>query len=156
LFFIIWNIGSFAIPGCSPKKALLLQKGEVASALNSPKNKDKKFEKHLTCLISLDPVFRCAIGIQINLNLLSLLNTLLHYKGVIDAKEVKVALRAMGFEPKKEELKRIIAEIDKDGTGTIDFKSFLEMMTIKMVFFRFSQSFCRCILCTFLWYFIFA
>ncbi|KAH7830138.1 Centrin [Monocercomonoides exilis] len=52
--------------------------------------------------------------------------------GTIDAKELKVAMRALGFEPKKDEVKRMIAEIDKDGTGTIDFNSFLEMMTIKM------------------------
>lgn len=28
-------------------------------------------------------------------------------------------MRAMGFEPKKEEIKRMIAEIDKDGTGKL-------------------------------------
>ncbi|KAK2958675.1 putative Ca2+-binding protein/EF-hand superfamily protein [Blattamonas nauphoetae] len=52
--------------------------------------------------------------------------------GTIDAKELKVAMRALGFEPKKDEVKRMIQEIDRDGTGTIDFTSFLEMMTIKM------------------------
>ena len=26
-------------------------------------------------------------------------------------------MRALGFEPKKEEIKKMIAEIDKDGTG---------------------------------------
>jgi Ca2+-binding EF-hand superfamily protein len=55
------------------------------------------------------------------------------FLGTIDAKELKVAMKALGFEPKKEELKRMIAEINKEGTGTIDFNSFLEMMTIKMV-----------------------
>ncbi len=34
----------------------------------------------------------------------------------IDARELKVALRALGFEPKKDEMKRVIAEVDKDGT----------------------------------------
>ena len=29
----------------------------------------------------------------------------------------QVAMRALGFEPKKEEIKKMIAEIDKDGTG---------------------------------------
>jgi len=42
-------------------------------------------------------------------------------------------MRALGFEPKKDEVKRMIADIDKDGTGTIDFNAFLEMMTAKMV-----------------------
>lgn len=63
-------------------------------------------------------------------------------------------MRALGFEPKKEEIRKMIAEIDKDGsgmyfilvsrslkvyscatwpTGTIDFNEFLQMMTVKMV-----------------------
>lgn len=40
--------------------------------------------------------------------------------------------RALGFEPKKEEIKKMIADIDKDGSGTIDFEEFLAMMTAKM------------------------
>jgi len=52
--------------------------------------------------------------------------------GTIDAKELKVAMRALGFEPKKEEIKKMISDIDKDGSGTIDFTEFLEMMTSKM------------------------
>ena len=40
--------------------------------------------------------------------------------------------RALGFEPKKEEVKKMIADIDKDGSGTIDFEEFLSMMTAKM------------------------
>jgi hypothetical protein len=39
---------------------------------------------------------------------------------------------ALGFEPKKEEVKKMIADIDKDGNGTIDFEEFLQMMTAKM------------------------
>eukprot|EP00939_MAST-03C_sp_MAST-3C-sp1_P000992 g992.t1 len=52
--------------------------------------------------------------------------------GTIDAKELKVAMRALGFEPKKEEIKKMITDIDTDGSGTIDFQEFLEMMTAKM------------------------
>ncbi|XP_057205470.1 uncharacterized protein cetn4 [Triplophysa rosa] len=52
--------------------------------------------------------------------------------GTIDVKELKVAMRALGFEPKKEEIKKMIADIDKEGTGTIDFSDFLSMMTQKM------------------------
>ncbi len=55
--------------------------------------------------------------------------------GTIDAKELKVAMRALGFEPKKEEIKKMISDIEKDGSGTIDFTEFLEMMTSKMVRF---------------------
>jgi Ca2+-binding EF-hand superfamily protein len=53
--------------------------------------------------------------------------------GTIDAKELKVAMRALGFEPKKEEVKKMISEIDRDGSGTISFDDFLAMMTLKMV-----------------------
>jgi len=52
--------------------------------------------------------------------------------GTIDAKELKVAMRALGFEPKKEEIKKMISDIDKDGSGNIDYQEFLEMMTTKM------------------------
>jgi centrin-2/centrin-1 len=50
----------------------------------------------------------------------------------IDAKELKVAMRALGFEPKKEEIKKMISDIDKDGSGSINFNEFLTMMTSKM------------------------
>ena len=42
-------------------------------------------------------------------------------------------MRALGFEPKKEEIKKMISDIDKDGSGTIDFSEFLEMMTAKVL-----------------------
>lgn len=42
-------------------------------------------------------------------------------------------MRALGFEPKKEEIKKMVADIDKDNSGTIDFDDFLSMMTVKMV-----------------------
>lgn len=62
-------------------------------------------------------------------------------------------MRALGFEPKKEEIKRMISEVDREGKGedstpvdvsvliniccgllgTIDFNDFLLLMTTKMV-----------------------
>lgn len=41
-------------------------------------------------------------------------------------------LRALGFEPKKEEVKKMISDGDEDGSGTIDFEAFLQVMTTKM------------------------
>lgn len=32
---------------------------------------------------------------------------------------LQVAMRALGFEPKKEEIRRMIADIDKDGSGEL-------------------------------------
>merc|ERR1712087_934566 len=52
--------------------------------------------------------------------------------GNIDQKELKVAMRALGFEPKREEIKRMMSEADKDGSGVIDYPEFLDMMTQKM------------------------
>eukprot|EP00761_Pharyngomonas_kirbyi_P003552 gb/GECH01003556.1/.p1 GENE.gb/GECH01003556.1/~~gb/GECH01003556.1/.p1 ORF type:complete len:163 (+),score=66.64 gb/GECH01003556.1/:1-489(+) len=52
--------------------------------------------------------------------------------GYIDAKELKVAMRALGFEHKKEEVKKWIAEIDKDGKGVIGFEEFEQFMAEKM------------------------
>ena len=54
--------------------------------------------------------------------------------GVIDAKELKVAMRALGFEPKKEEVKKLLGEIDRAGEGVIKYEEFLDIMTQKMVF----------------------
>ncbi len=52
--------------------------------------------------------------------------------GTIDAKELKVAMRALGFEPSKEEIQKLIAQVDKEGSGTVNFAEFLTMMTTKM------------------------
>ncbi|XP_008259349.1 centrin-1 [Oryctolagus cuniculus] len=52
--------------------------------------------------------------------------------GTIDVKELKVAMRALGFEPRKEEIKKMISEVDKEGTGKISFNDFLAVMTQKM------------------------
>merc|ERR1712149_131986 len=52
--------------------------------------------------------------------------------GAIDIRELKAAMRALGFEVKKEELKKMISDIDNDGNGSIEFAEFLEMMTGKM------------------------
>merc|ERR1711934_1040853 len=41
-------------------------------------------------------------------------------------------MRALGFEIKNEELKKMVSDIDNDGNGTIEFAEFLGMMTGKM------------------------
>ena len=51
----------------------------------------------------------------------------------IDAKELKVAMRALGFEPKKEEVRKILSDIGKNGEGVIKFEDFAEIMTSKML-----------------------
>ena len=54
------------------------------------------------------------------------------HSGSIDYRELKAAMRALGFEVKKEELRKMITDIDADGSGHIEFPEFLEMMTGKM------------------------
>ena len=53
--------------------------------------------------------------------------------GVIDSKELKVAMRALGFEPKKEEIRKLLNDVDKAGEGVIKFDDFLDIMTQKML-----------------------
>ena len=42
-------------------------------------------------------------------------------------------MRALGFEPKKEEIRKILSEVDKSGEGIIRYDDFLDIMTQKML-----------------------
>ncbi len=53
--------------------------------------------------------------------------------GTIDPKELKSAMQSLGFEAKNATIYQMIGDIDKDGSGSIDFDEFLDMMTAKMV-----------------------
>ena len=50
----------------------------------------------------------------------------------IDAKELKIVMRALGFESKKEEIRKIILDVDREGTSQIEYGDFLDIMTVKM------------------------
>ena len=52
--------------------------------------------------------------------------------GTIEPKELKVALRALGFTPSKEDIEVLILRFDKDKSGRIDFHEFLDIMITKM------------------------
>jgi centrin-1 len=52
--------------------------------------------------------------------------------GTIDPKELKAAMQSLGFEAKNQTIYQMIGDIDKDGSGEIDFEEFLDMMTAKM------------------------
>nr|GEV29010.1 probable calcium-binding protein CML20 [Tanacetum cinerariifolium] len=52
--------------------------------------------------------------------------------GTIDAKELSNAMRALGFEMTKEQLDQMIADVDRDGSGAIDFDEFVFMMSDKI------------------------
>lgn len=51
--------------------------------------------------------------------------------GSIDYHELKVCMRALGFNVDKDEVRRLMAEYDVDGAGEISFSSFVEIMTEK-------------------------
>ena len=65
--------------------------------------------------------------------------------GIISMKDLKVALRALGFEPSKQEIKRLISDLnnlhnqqtqdrekDTSGSVTIDKEEFLDIMRTKL------------------------
>ena len=52
--------------------------------------------------------------------------------GTIDPKELKAAMQSLGFEAKNQIIYQMISDIDKDGSGEIDFDEFLDLMTARM------------------------
>merc|ERR1712196_94879 len=49
-----------------------------------------------------------------------------------DFSELHTAMKALGFEPKKEEISKMVKEMDKDGDATVDFEEFCVMLAEKM------------------------
>lgn len=47
----------------------------------------------------------------------------------IDERELRIAMRALGFDVKKDEIGGLIAQIDSDGGGTIDFNEFMGLVS---------------------------
>eukprot|EP01017_Pseudomicrothorax_dubius_P003710 TRINITY_DN1058_c0_g1_i2.p1 TRINITY_DN1058_c0_g1~~TRINITY_DN1058_c0_g1_i2.p1 ORF type:complete len:212 (+),score=73.51 TRINITY_DN1058_c0_g1_i2:114-749(+) len=55
--------------------------------------------------------------------------------GTIEAKNLKVVLRALGFDPTNEEIDKLIKDLGRDDRADakkIDFQEFLEIMIVKM------------------------
>merc|ERR1711898_39348 len=52
--------------------------------------------------------------------------------GAVDASELHTAMKALGFEPKKEEIAKMVREMDKDGDATVDFEEFCIMLAGKI------------------------
>lgn len=52
--------------------------------------------------------------------------------GTIDPNELKAAMTNLGFDAKNHTVYQMISDIDKNGTGDIDFDEFLDLMTIKL------------------------
>merc|ERR1712022_96332 len=52
--------------------------------------------------------------------------------GAVDFSQLHTAMKALGFEPKKEEIAKMVKEMDKGGDATVDFEEFCIMMAEKM------------------------
>merc|ERR1711934_859434 len=52
--------------------------------------------------------------------------------GMIDAQEMGLAMRALGFECKDSEIQKMVKEMDKDGDSTVDLEEFMMLMEEKM------------------------
>ena len=52
--------------------------------------------------------------------------------GTIESKELKVALRALGFDPSKEDIEDLINNQNKEGEDRIDFHEFLNIIITKV------------------------
>ncbi len=52
--------------------------------------------------------------------------------GEIDTNELKQALKNLGIDAKNQTLANMMADLDKDNSGQIDFGEFIDMMTAKM------------------------
>lgn len=52
--------------------------------------------------------------------------------GKITTKELGTIMRSLGQNPTEAHLREMIAEVDQDGSGTIDFDEFLALMASKM------------------------
>lgn len=45
---------------------------------------------------------------------------------------MQIALRALGFEPRKNEIKKIVEKVDKNNTGKLCFTDFMEVINLKL------------------------
>ncbi|KAJ3232358.1 Calcium-binding component of the spindle pole body (SPB) half-bridge [Chytriomyces hyalinus] len=53
--------------------------------------------------------------------------------GALDYHELKVAMRALGFDVKKPDVLKILREFDKNGMGLIEFEDFQRVMTERIL-----------------------
>ena len=52
--------------------------------------------------------------------------------GSIEVEELKIAMKALGFDTRKEETKKIIENLDKNKDGVISYEEFLDLLTTKL------------------------
>ena len=53
-------------------------------------------------------------------------------RGAIDARELKAAMRALGFDVKKDQVRKMLADIGRDASSSVGFDDFCELMASRM------------------------
>jgi len=53
-------------------------------------------------------------------------------EGSIPNSQIKIMLRALGYEPKRDEIKKILLEVDPEKEGSISFDEFVHIMSFKL------------------------
>lgn len=56
------------------------------------------------------------------------------HTGKIDVKELRAAMESLGFTNQHKVVQQMFEDVDREGTSMLDFESFLNLMTAKMVF----------------------
>ena len=64
-------------------------------------------------------------------NVLNLFNGEIY--GTIESNKLKLAMKALGFEPSDEEVTSLLSELDKENKGTISCEDFTKLMSKKML-----------------------
>ena len=52
--------------------------------------------------------------------------------GYVDVRELKISMRALGFEVKKAEVRSMVANVGKDPNDVINFDEFCQILSVKM------------------------
>ncbi|KAI7841358.1 hypothetical protein COHA_004976 [Chlorella ohadii] len=52
--------------------------------------------------------------------------------GAIDAEELDAAFKLLGLSVSRREVEAMLAEVDRDGSGEVEYAEFLEIMTIQL------------------------
>ena len=55
-----------------------------------------------------------------------------NHSGMIDNREFKAAMRALGFDVKKQEVIGMFQEVDKDISGSLNFEEILKILTPRL------------------------
>ena len=61
-------------------------------------------------------------------------------RGTIEIRELKAAMRALGFQVKKTEIREMLLDIDKDENSLINLDVFTELLDSRFVFWELGRS----------------